>query len=261
MTKSKRLSKREIYAAHGIVYADGKILSPLGMIEPLLKNGNEKLGLGVWTFSTLPGTGEYTAVVNGERVAVCGTCKCDCPGCYAKTGHYHRSNVLTSNAINTIIARDYLDFMVRAISAQIAADNIKLCRIHAAGDFSTPEYINSWREIVKATPETSFWTYTKNPAAENAFDDLNNINIVKSIIPGIGFNFGHCGYILDTFNALTAAGAKVHICKCGFDKNQHCVNCRGCVDNDFVLFVEHSTGYKAEKDPLYNDLMKIAMGV
>lgn len=255
------MTKKEIYAAHGIEFDGGKILSPLGWIAPLLKNGNEKLGPGVWTFSTLPGTGEYTVTINGTAATVRGTCKCDCPGCYAKTGHYNRSNVKLSNAINTIIARDYPEFMVNAITAQIDADNIRLCRIHAAGDFSTEEYIDSWRKIIAAAPGASFWTYTKNPDAERAFDDLNNINIVKSVIPGIGFNFGHCDYILDAFNALQSAGAKVHVCKCGFDKNQHCVNCKGCIENDFVLFVEHSTGYKAEKDPRYNELMSIAMGV
>ena len=254
------MTKKEIYAAHGIELKDGKILSPVGMISPLLVNGNAKLGKGVWTFSTLAGNIEYNAVVNGNAVTVKGTCVCNCQGCYAQTGFYKMSSTVNALAIRTIIARDYVDFMVRAITAQIHADGITLCRIHAAGDFIGTDYIMAWRKIVKACKGCKFWTYTKNPVAENAFDDLDNINIVKSIIPGCGFNFGHCDYIINTYDMLKAAGKSVHVCKCGFDKNQHCVNCKGCSENEYVLFVEHSTAYKAAEDPRYNELMTIAMG-
>jgi len=142
----------------------------------------------------------------------------------------------------------------RAILAQIEADNIQLLRIHASGDFFSANYIEMWREIVNRCPSCVFWTYTKNPAAEKAFDDYSNINIVRSIIPGVGFNFGKCEYIIKAYHALTAVGKRVYICRCGMDKNQHCTNCRGCTENEFVLFIEHSTGYNAEKDPAFPEL-------
>lgn len=253
------LPKSMIYKAFGIEYVNGKINSPAGLVSPLLINGNAKLGKGVWTFSTLPGTGEFSAAVNGIDFVAKGTCKCDCVGCYAKTGFYRMQSTVNALALRTVIAREYTAFMVNAIIAQIIADGIKLVRIHASGDFFNGCYINAWYEIVKACSDCVFWTYTKNTAAENAFNDLPNINIVKSVIPGIGFNFGHCDYILDAYNALRAAGKSVHICKCGFDKNQHCVNCKGCSENEFVLFVEHSTSYKAIDDTMYKALYDIAM--
>ena len=77
------------------------------------------------------------------------------------------------------------------------------------------------------------------------------MNVVKSIIPGKGFNFGHCDYILGLYEFLRKTGKKVYICKCGIDKNQHCVNCGACRTCDYVLFLEHSTEYKAENDPLF----------
>ena len=40
------MTKKEIYAAYGIEYANGKIVSPLGEVAPLLVNGNAKLGKG-----------------------------------------------------------------------------------------------------------------------------------------------------------------------------------------------------------------------
>ena len=109
----------------------------------------------------------------------------------------------------------------------------------------------------KSVTRAFFWSYTKNEIAEKAFDDLKNVNIVKSIVPGFGFNFGHCDYILMVYKALKAMGKDVYICRCGIDKNQHCVNCKGCSENTFVLFIEHSTSYKAESDPAYSELKSI----
>ena len=258
------MTKKEIYAAHGIEFKDGKILSPIGWIAPLLVNGNAKLGKGVWTFSTLAGNVEYNAVVNGNAVTVKGTCNCNCNGCYAQTGFYRMSSTVNALAIRTIIAREHVEFMVSAIIAQIEAENIQLCRIHASGDFIGVEYIAAWRKIVKASKDCKYWTYTKNPIAENAFNDLDNINIVKSIIPGCGFNFGHCDYIMSVYKYLISKGKKVHICFCGIEnaaqiETKHCTNCKCCSECEYVLFLEHSTEYKAESDPLFMELVKLVM--
>lgn len=114
-----------------------------------------------------------------------------------------------------------------------------------------------WREIAIANPDVVMWSYTKNVKAETAFDDIDNVNIVKSIVRGFGFNFGHIDYIIKVYNALKAMGKSVYICRCGIDKNQHCVNCHACSKCEYVLFVEHSTDYKAEKDPRYNEIVEL----
>lgn len=252
------MNKKGIYASFGIEYKNGKIYTPLfGWIAPILIDGNSKLGKGVWTFSMLPSNQMFHVMIDGSPLDILGTCPCNCPGCYAQTGFYNMPSVLQSNAIKTALARLYPDFVKRAIIAQIIADDIKLLRIHASGDFFSMEYIDMWREIAKASPACLFWTYTKNREAENAFDDLQNINIVRSVIHGHGFNFGHCDYILRVYKALKAMGKSVHICRCGIDKNQHCTNCRGCAENEYVLFVEHSTSYKAENDPAYEELKRV----
>lgn len=258
MAKKERLVKSEVYAAYGIEYKAGKIYHPvLGWINPLLVDGNTKLGKGVWTWSMLPTNSSYSMTINGELVTIYGTCPCRCVGCYATVGNYRFNSVIYSLFIKTWLARHDIDFVKRAILAQIQADSIKLLRIHAAGDFFSVEYIAMWCDIVKATPETMYWTYTKNPAAENAFNDFSNANIVKSIIPGYGFNFGHVDYIMNVYKALKEMGKSVYICRCGIDPNQHCTNCHGCADHEYVLFVEHSTGYKATEDPNYGELVKL----
>ena len=188
---------------------------------------------------------------------VMGTCPCNCPGCYAMTGNYRYESTVKSLAVKTILAREYPEFTRRAIMAQIKADNIQFIRIHASGDFFSSEYVQLWKDIANAFPGVTFWTYTKNRDAENAFNDIANTNIVKSVIPGKGFNFGHCDYILSCYEYLKNAGKSVYICRCGIDKNQPCTNCKGCSKNEYVLFIEHSTEYKAEKDSLFPVLKKI----
>lgn len=257
---SKRIRKADVFAAYGVEYKDNKIVLPNGnMIPRLLINGNEKIGKGVYHWSMLPGTHDFDAVINGEYVNVKGTCACNCGGCYAMAGRYNMASVVNALASRTLIARENLEFMINAINGQIAADKIELVRVHVAGDFFSDDYISAWKIIAAMNPNTRFWTYTKVHTAENAFDDLNNFNVIKSVIPGVGFNFGHCGYILDVYNALKSEGKNVHICKCGFDKNQHCINCKGCSENEYVLFLEHGTDYKAEQDPLFPVLKAIAL--
>ena len=261
-TKTARINKAAVYASFGIEYKKGKILAPaFGWINPLLINGNKKLGRGVWTWSTLP-TNEYiTYFENGEKKAEKGTCPCKCDKCYACGGCYTFNSTKLSLARKTIIARRFLDFFKRAVMAQIIADRITICRIHAAGDFFGPEYIAAWRDIVNANPACLFWSYTKNPDAENAFDDCLNCNIVKSIIPGRGFNFGECGYIMALYHELKAAGRSVWICRCGVDADQHCTNCRHCAESEFVLFLKHGDpSYKPECDPLFPAFVALVEG-
>lgn len=255
-----KLTKKDIYRKHGIEFdGNGHIYhSKYGFIPCLLVNGNEKIGKGVYHFSTLPTNQNFTVNVNGKTMEVKGTCPCSCVGCYATKGNFARyQSTRDSLALKTVLIREDLDFVKHAIIAQIEADNIKLCRIHASGDFDNSEYIEAWKEIVKACTACTFWTYTKNSEAEKAFDGMENANIVKSIIPHHGFNFGHIDYIIAVYEDLKRQGKSVYICRCGIDKNQHCVNCTACSKNDFVLFIEHSTEYKAEKDPRYEEIKAI----
>lgn len=258
------MTKKEIYAAHGIELEGGKIKAPeFGFISPLLVNGNEKIGKGCYHFSTLPTNQEFDVVINDKAYTVKGTCPCYCQGCYAMSNNYLRyyNTIFPALALRTILVRKYPEFVQAAINAQIKADHIELLRIHASGDFDIvntefPE-MKIWRNVAINNPDVKIWSYTKVKSAETAFDDIANINIVKSVIPGCGFNFGHCDYILNTFKKLKAENKSVYVCRCGIDKNQHCVNCTGCSKNEYVLFVEHSTGYKAEKDSAFAELKEL----
>lgn len=236
-----KTTKATIYAKYGIEYKSGKINTPIGWMPELLKKGNSKTGEKVRTWS-----------MNQT------TCPCHCDGCYADSGCYNFAGVKESLRRNTVLAREYLDFVNRAIRAQLetfpAGTEI---RIHAVGDFFSGEYLVMWHEIAKDFSSLIFWTYTKVRAFENAFSDLDNANIVKSIVPGFGFNFGHCDYVIDMYNALVKLGVKVHICRCGIDPDQHCAGCHKCSECEYVLFVEHSTDYVATEDPRYQELVDL----
>jgi hypothetical protein len=258
--KAKRITKKEVYAKYGIKFENGKIVSPIGSVCELLKEGNDKTGKLVLTFSLLPGSGHFEIDVNGKAYSVKGTCVCDCKGCYAKTGHYRQSTAIRSMIINTYLVNNYLEFVKACIMAQLEYFERGEIRIHAAGDFNTEnskEYAAMWHDIAKANNTFRFWTYTKIKKYETLFDDLKNANIVKSIIPGIGFNFGHCDYIINAYYTLKELGKSVYICKCGIDKNQHCERCGVCSSYDYVLFLEHSTDYKPEADPLYGKFIEL----
>ena len=175
-------SKKEIYAQHGIELKDGKINSPIGFINPLMVDGNSKIGKGVFHFSTLPANVDFSVNVNGKAMTVKGTCPCRCAGCYAMSGNFRYQSVKDSLAIRTVIARDYMDYCEKAINAQIQADKVKIIRIHASGDFFSYEYALMWKRIAENNPNVLMWTYTKNKACQDVFNGLANANIVKSVI-------------------------------------------------------------------------------
>ena len=252
----EKIDKTAIYALHGIQYdkKTDRILSPLGWIKPLLKKGNTKTGTAVYTYSLLPTNKVFDTVYGPLK----GTCPCHCPGCYATTGRYNMPSTINSLALQTKLAYDYLNFVERAIIAQLETlPRVYEIRIHAAGDFFSFEYLNMWKRVIKNFPHKFFWTYTKVKAFEKEFNQFDNANIVKSAIDGIGFNFGPVEYILNTYYKLKAAGMKVYICRCGIDQNQHCHDCHSCSKYDFVLFVEHSTGYNPKTSPRYDELVNV----
>lgn len=244
------MSKKAIYNAYGIEYNNGKIQTPDGSwTAPLLKKGNSKTGKSVFTYSQLAGARMWFT----SRGIIPGTCAGTCEHCYACTGFYQMQSVKNALALNTELTREHIDFKKRAIIAQIKADNIQVIRIHAAGDFDSIADVNVWRDIVKACPDSLFWTYTKRTYAE--IDELNklpNINIVSSIISG-RVNFGTCPDLLE----LKSACPDAYICPCGFNETR-CENCKACATKENVIFLLHSTpDYNGQDDPLYNDLLEI----
>lgn len=226
------------------------------VIPFLLIQGNDKIGKSVWHFSTLP------TCENG------GTCFCTCKNsdgkitCYGVYGRYTFQSVKDSLARKTWIVRNDLDWFTDEIIHELNVKKVKYCRIHVTGDFFSAAYVMAWFRIACACPNVKFWTYTKSfghgfDAELNLLNSLPNVNIVKSVIPGCGFNYGHCDHILDIYYKLLSENKTPYICPCGYHDDTHCSNCRGCSENEHVLFIEHSTDYDAKSDPLYPEVCKL----
>lgn len=250
--------KKAIEALGAKVYGDLVMID--GILYPLpLVQGNEKLGKTVWHSSTVPTCETLTATdADGNEISEKGTCPMTCKGCYATTGHYRYNKTKYFLIMRTRLLREHADMYFYLVAIQIKYQKIERLRIHAAGDFISGEAAG-FAAVLRQFPDVKAWTYTKcQISGEIAeLDALPNCNVVKSVIPACGFNFGHIDYIISTFHKLQDAGKSVYVCRCGIDKNQHCSDCDGCCNHEYVLFVEHSTGYDAAADAMYSDLVKL----
>lgn len=245
------------------VMIDG-VLYPMPLVE-----GNEKLGKKVWHGSTLPTketiTCEYKDNAGNIHIeSEPGTCPFSCKGCYGTTNNYQYESTKYYLIMRTKLLRKYPEIYFQLVEIQLKYENIEKLRIHATGDFIPGEAFGYYN-VLKKFPHIKAWTYTK---VENDFDiqlldTLPNVNVVKSIIPGFGFNFGHVAYIANMFYALKRAGKTAFICRCGTEDKkkpetiQHCSDCNGCSDHEYVLFIEHSTKYNARRDYGYNKLVNL----
>ena len=238
----------------------GSLVMINGELFPLpLVKGNSKLGKRVWHSSTLPTCGFFEIKLpGGGTVTARGTCPTTCRGCYATSGRYNDPNNKYLLHMRTRLLREYPDIYFALVRLQLTYENIDRLRIHAAGDF-IPGEAAGFMAVLRDFPGVSAWTYTKcNITGEIAdLDALPNCNIVKSIIPGCGFNYGPIEYIAALFFRLIMAGESVYICRCGIDHNQHCSDCDGCAKHKYVLFVEHSTGYDPRRSPFWDKFMAL----
>lgn len=231
------------------------VLYPVPLVQ-----GNDKLGNVVWHSSTLPTNKVITAYnpKTNEQVSECGTCPTTCEGGYCQTGHYNQNRNKYLLIMRTKLLRNYPDIYFQLVRIQLEHENIERLRIHATGDFLEHEK-SGYIELLPEFPELKSWTYTKceyNETMEQ-LDNIPNMNIVKSIIKGHGYNYGHIAYIAALYYALKRAGKSVHICECGINPEQHCSDCDGCSNHEYVLFVEHGTGYNPKTDYNYDKFVQL----
>lgn len=244
----------------------GSLVKVAGDLFPLpLVEGNEKLGKKVWHGSTLPTNKEFHVVVKDKKTGEVikettetGACPMSCKGCYGTAGNYNFPSVQYSLAMRTKLLRQFPEIYFDLVRIQLENEGIEKLRIHATGDFLPGEAL-AYYNILKDFPHIKAWTYTKveNDHDIELLNSLPNCNVVKSIIPGCGFNYGHVAYIANMFYRLKRLGKSVYICRCGIDENQHCSSCDGCSDHEYVLFIEHSTGYNARADYGYNKVVEL----
>jgi hypothetical protein len=113
----------------------------------VFKRGNSKLGTAVHAFS-----------IPAKR-----TCPQSTPACrrvcYAAAGRYRTDTVRGSLGDNLNRARG-ADFERRA-AAEIVTKGVRLLRVHVAGDLFSRDYARAWVRVMRASPDTTFWLYTR----------------------------------------------------------------------------------------------------
>ena len=171
-----------------------------------ISQGNEKIGKGIWSFSTLPGNEEHLLYTStkGLLTDIPGTCSKYCDGCFGggcyavRDAKRHNNATIPAWAENTILLRngklwDLLEtfltlkngkaekYLAEAHKLGVDPDHalanarelavIKIFRIHVSGELENAQQLRRWNLLALAHPEIQFGMYTKNFEALAEFLD------------------------------------------------------------------------------------------
>lgn len=127
----------------------------------MLTQNSELRPLGVYNW-TIPA---LSAVLpDGRRVHTCPAAGVCASMCYARVGTYRFSNVLAAHVRNLARTVDDLDGWTADMIDELTAPRYrggKWVRIHDAGDFYADGYTEAWLTIARATPDVTFYAYTR----------------------------------------------------------------------------------------------------
>lgn len=201
-----------------------------------LKAGNSKLHSSC-LISTLP-----TAICFGKGK--------QCKHCYALKAEHQYLQVLPARMrhLKETMANSFVSSLVE----EIRKSKKTKVRIHESGDYYSQAYLDKWTAIAEQLPNVRFYCFTKKEDKLDftAFKALLNTNVVQSIAPDGGYNFG----TMERLAELSAMG--YHICPCGIEeetisytksgkkviknKDKVCMNtCNACLYTERVAFLKH----------------------
>ena len=128
--------------------------------------GNKKVGR-VWTFSlpsllTCPGASTW--------------CR---EHCYARKIERLRPNCRRAYMRNLALSLD-LDRLIEQVLEALPED-APVVRIHVGGDFYSVEYVDTWRFICEARPNTQFWAYTRSWTQPELREALERLRALPNV--------------------------------------------------------------------------------
>jgi len=99
--------------------------------------------------------------------SVLGPGKSVCGSCYARKGNYRFPSVMAIQAARTAWTRDSIAsgrFTQRMINdlAYLSGGKPQYFRIHDAGDFFSPAYVDAWFDVCASLPHIKFWAPTRS---------------------------------------------------------------------------------------------------
>jgi hypothetical protein len=159
----------------------GTRISPFGI-------GNLKIGLGVYTYSRLPGSPDHTALGltkvqlrRDEDLKLAGTCPGATKECQSFC--YAARPVAEDDAVYNMWRKNS---ETEDVPMELPPD-CKMLRLHISGDFSSRGYIDGWFALLSQRPDVKTWAYTRSwrvPALLPALDRLRalpNVQLFASV--------------------------------------------------------------------------------
>lgn len=225
--------------------------------------GNLKIGLGVHTYSRLPGEPRFAALGGQAHTTPVGTCPgatTECQSiCYAARPVTERGAV-------------YQMWVRNSTADDIPTElppGCTLLRLHVSGDFTSVAYILNWRDLLDRNPQVTTWAYTRSwrvpellPALEQ-LRGLPNVQLFASMdsstveMPPVGWRRAWIDgderadtayyaqqephFRRTEHNHLTSDRTPTLVCPEETKRKANCEECRYCFDgkrND-VTFLKH----------------------
>lgn len=114
----------------------------------------------IWTWS-IPAW--VVELPDGKKFNCCPSAGACADPCYARKGTYRFRNVRDAHMRNLMLTLDDLDGWKEQMIGELRAKKFDgaYVRIHDAGDFYSEAYLAAWLDIIRATPSTTFYAYTK----------------------------------------------------------------------------------------------------
>ncbi|MFF4534017.1 hypothetical protein ACFY1P_32710, partial [Streptomyces sp. NPDC001407] len=100
---------------------------------------------------------------DGSNFNVCPQAGVCAPLCYARSGAYRFKNVRAAHIRNLLLCRDSPEEWEERMTEELSHKRYsgKWIRLHDAGDFFSESYLLAWMRIMKKSPKSRFYCYTK----------------------------------------------------------------------------------------------------
>ncbi|GAA4009946.1 hypothetical protein GCM10022247_35110 [Allokutzneria multivorans] len=127
----------------------------------MLLRQNSRLRVhGIWQWSLPAWAGRLPDGRSYNTCPSAGACR---HICYALVGRFRMPAVLAAHQRNLQLTLDDLDGWAHQMRDELTAQRFHgaAVRIHDSGDFYSSAYLCAWLSIIRATPSTRFYCYTK----------------------------------------------------------------------------------------------------
>ena len=112
----------------------------------------------------MPGNGKLGTRIHSWSLPAVATCPGASPAClkacYAKRGNFVWAAIRERYRRNR--QRSLRGCFVARVGREIRERDIRVVRVHTAGDFYSANYIRKWRDIARRCPKTAFFAYTRS---------------------------------------------------------------------------------------------------